>query len=43
MFGARTRLAQEVAEEVNAHFGDLVLTAVVPRSVRIDPELRAAD
>ena len=35
MFDARTRLAQEVAEEVRAHFGDLVLTAVVPRSVRL--------
>ncbi|MEC9058635.1 MAG: AAA family ATPase [Actinomycetota bacterium] len=35
MFDARTRLAQEVAEEVRAHFGDLVLTTVVPRSVRL--------
>ena len=35
MFDARTRLAQEVAEEVRSHFGDLVLSAVVPRSVRL--------
>ena len=35
MFDARTRLAQEVAEEVRSHFGNLVLSTVVPRSVRL--------
>jgi len=35
MFDARTRLAQEVAEEVRQHFGKLVLDTVVPRSVRL--------
>lgn len=35
MFDARTRLSQEVADDVRAHFADLVLTAVIPRSVRI--------
>ena len=35
MFDARTRLAQQVAEEVREHFGDLVLRTVVPRSVRL--------
>jgi chromosome partitioning protein len=35
MFDARTRLSEQVAEEVRAHFGDVVLRSVVPRSVRI--------
>ncbi len=35
MFDARTRLAQEVAQEVREHFGNLVLETVVPRSVRL--------
>ena len=35
MFDARTRLAQEVADEVREHFGNLVLETVVPRSVRL--------
>ncbi|GAA3935285.1 AAA family ATPase [Microbacterium soli] len=35
MFDARTRLSQQVAEEVRAHFPDLVLEAVIPRSVRV--------
>ncbi|HKJ12960.1 MAG TPA: AAA family ATPase [Ornithinimicrobium sp.] len=35
MYDARTRLSSQVAEEVRAHFGDLVLATAVPRSVRI--------
>jgi chromosome partitioning protein len=35
MYDSRTRLAQQVAEEVRAHFGDTVLKTAVPRSVRI--------
>ena len=35
MFDARTRLAQGVAEDVRAHFGDVTLTTVIPRSVKV--------
>jgi len=35
MYDARTRLAEQVAAEVRKHFGDLVLQASIPRSVRI--------
>jgi chromosome partitioning protein len=35
MFDARTRLAQDVADDVRTHFGDRVLKTVVPRSVRV--------
>jgi chromosome partitioning protein len=35
MFDARTRLAEQVAEEVRNHFGPVVLTEPIPRSVRI--------
>jgi chromosome partitioning protein len=35
MYDARTRLADQVAAEVRAHFGERVLRTVVPRSVRI--------
>ena len=35
MYDARTKLASQVAEEVRAHFGDLVFRTVIPRSVRI--------
>jgi chromosome partitioning protein len=35
MVDGRTRLAAQVAEEVRRAFGDLVFTAVVPRSVRL--------
>ncbi len=35
MYDSRTRLAQQVAEEVRSHFGDTVLKTAVPRSVRI--------
>jgi chromosome partitioning protein len=35
MYDARTKLAEQVAEEVRAHFGDKVLRHVVPRTVRL--------
>lgn len=35
MFDGRTRLAQQVAEEVRTHFPDQVLETVIPRSVRV--------
>jgi chromosome partitioning protein len=35
MYDARTRLAEQVVEEVRAHFGAKVCRAVVPRSVRL--------
>ena len=35
MYDARTRLAAEVAEEVRAHFPEVVLRTSIPRSVRI--------
>jgi chromosome partitioning protein len=35
MFDSRTRLASQVADEVRGHFGDLVLSPVIPRSVRV--------
>jgi len=35
MYDARTKLAEQVAQEVRKHFGDRVLRAVVPRSVRV--------
>lgn len=35
MYDSRTRLAQDVASEVRAHFGDKVLQTLVPRSVRV--------
>jgi chromosome partitioning protein len=35
MYDARTRLADQVADDVRNHFGDLVLGSVIPRSVRI--------
>jgi chromosome partitioning protein len=35
MYDARTKLAEQVAAEVRAHFGDIVLGSVIPRSVRI--------
>jgi chromosome partitioning protein len=35
MFDSRTRLASQVAEEVRSHFGGLVLSSVIPRSVRV--------
>src|SRR4051794_1228237 len=35
MYDGRTKLADQVAEEVRNHFGDLVLDAVIPRNVRV--------
>ena len=35
MYDGRTRLASQVADEVREHFGDVVLTTVIPRSVRV--------
>lgn len=35
MYDARTKLSSGVADEVRAHFGDLVLPTPIPRSVRI--------
>jgi chromosome partitioning protein len=35
MYDARTRLAEQVAEEVRSHFGSTVLATTVPRSVRV--------
>jgi chromosome partitioning protein len=35
MYDSRTRLADQVADEVRAHFGELVLTPVIPRNVRV--------
>jgi chromosome partitioning protein len=35
MVDGRTRLAADVSDEVRRHFGDLVFTTVVPRSVRL--------
>jgi len=35
MVDARTRLAAEVEEELRSHFGPLVFTTTVPRSVRL--------
>src|SRR5690625_4008026 len=35
MYDGRTRLSQQVADEVRSHFGDVVLNTVVPRSVRV--------
>ena len=35
MYDGRTKLADQVAQEVREHFGDVVLDAVIPRSVRV--------
>jgi chromosome partitioning protein len=35
MYDSRTRLADQVAEEVRRHFGSLVLTPLIPRNVRV--------
>jgi chromosome partitioning protein len=35
MYDARTKLADQVREEVRGHFGDVVLATTIPRSVRV--------
>lgn len=35
MYDARTRLADQVADEVRRHFGSVVFQSVIPRSVRL--------
>jgi chromosome partitioning protein len=35
MYDSRTRLADQVADEVRRHFGDRVLASVIPRNVRV--------
>jgi chromosome partitioning protein len=35
MYDGRTKLADQVAQEVRSHFGELVLDVVIPRSVRV--------
>jgi chromosome partitioning protein len=35
MYDSRTRLADQVADEVRKHFGELVLTPLIPRNVRV--------
>ncbi|MGV9792608.1 ParA family protein [Gordonia sp. NPDC003422] len=35
MYDGRTKLADQVAEEVRRHFGDKVLGAIIPRSVKV--------
>lgn len=35
MYDGRTKLAEDVSEEVKKHFGDLVLRTIIPRSVKV--------
>ncbi len=35
MYDARTKLSQQVVDEVRGHFGDLVFSTVIPRTVRL--------
>ena len=35
MYDARTKLSEQVADEVRTHFGDLVCRQLIPRSVRL--------
>lgn len=35
MYDGRTKLADQVAAEVRGHFGDTVLSAIIPRSVKV--------
>jgi chromosome partitioning protein len=35
MYDSRTRLADQVADEVRQHFGDKVIKSVIPRNVRV--------
>ena len=35
MYDGRTRLAEQVVDEVRSHFGETVLSTRIPRSVRV--------
>jgi chromosome partitioning protein len=35
MYDARTKLSEQVVQEVRSHFGDKVVKTVVPRNVRL--------
>jgi chromosome partitioning protein len=35
MYDSRTRLADQVADEVRRHFGDKVIKSVIPRNIRV--------
>lgn len=35
MYDGRTKLADQVADEVRGHFGDVVLRSIIPRSVKV--------
>jgi chromosome partitioning protein len=35
MYDARTRLADQVADDVRQHFGELVIQSIIPRNVRV--------
>lgn len=35
MYDARTKLAEQVATEVREHFGDVVLSTIIPRSIKV--------
>ena len=35
MYDARTKLAEQVADEVRTHFGSVVLDNLIPRSVKV--------
>ena len=35
LFDVRTRLSQQVVNEVRGHFGEQVFKAIIPRSVRL--------
>ena len=35
MYDGRTKLADQVADDVRTHFGDKVLRTVIPRSVKV--------
>ncbi|MFM9049319.1 MAG: ParA family protein, partial [Actinomycetota bacterium] len=35
MYDGRTRLSSQVVQEVRAHFGEVVLPTLIPRSVRL--------
>ena len=45
MFDPRTKLSEQVVEEVRRFFGDIVYDAIIPRTVRLSeaPGLRCAD